>query len=141
MTNDIKNHPAVVDAWLKRAQKEVGPDGLLELFERAVHELWACAHETLSEITLRAIFDRVLSNASERYPMVASLKVSDAGVSFADFKPVQQAESLELRELDEAFRFVIVEFLAITGSLTDQVITPALHARLAKINSEEKVLK
>src|SRR5687768_4610156 len=75
------NDPRVyVDAWIKRAAKGRPGRELVQSFQRAFDALWRRAHVTLGEVTLMAILDRVLHNATERFPELSSLTVGPAGL-------------------------------------------------------------
>lgn len=139
MADDRKSHPEQVDRWLKANADGLDTQQLLELFQKAFQGLWDRAHGTLSEITLMAICDRVLYTSVERYPFLSSITLNDNKFSFAAF--AKQANTLNRDELREAFRFMLIEFLAINGSLTGQVITPALHAQLSKTTLEKRAKK
>jgi hypothetical protein len=91
-------------------------------------------HVTLGEVTLTAIVDRVIYTASDRYPLLSALKVEEAGVHFVQSPP--QAGVADESHLAEAVRFVLVEFLTVLGNLTGEILTPALHAELAKVAIE-----
>jgi hypothetical protein len=102
---------------------------MVTLFEGALSALWRRAEITLGEVTLTAIVDRVLYTASETHPFLSTLKIERAGVSFEGFRE-QGARHANLRE---AVRLVLVEFLTMIGHLTDEILTPALHAELSKV--------
>ena len=76
---DAARHADRVDAWLRRSGKDRSPEALLELFEAGFGALWARATITLGEVTLTAIAERVLYNASEKFPLLSSLEVEPTG--------------------------------------------------------------
>jgi hypothetical protein len=129
---DEAAHVECVEAWLDRAAKTLAPAQLVTLFERALAALWRRAEVTLGEVTLTAIVDRVLYTASETYPFLSALKVEDAGIGFDGFRE----QGAHLANLPEAVRLVLVEFLTVLGHLTDEILTPALHAELSKVALE-----
>lgn len=126
-------HEACVDAWVRRLDK-VPSTHVLSCFQWALSGLWARALDTLGEITLAAIVDRVFVTASGRYPFLSSLKVDGAAIRFD--------ELLELNHLSrerklEASRFVLTEFLMVLGNLTAEILTPRLHEELSKTPTEK----
>jgi hypothetical protein len=135
MPPDEASHAAHVGAWLDGAAKNLPPAQLVTLFERALGALWQRAHLTLGEVTLTAIVDRVLYTASEKYPFLSTLKVEGSGIRFDEF--LQQGAVQHDRHLPKAVRFVLVEFLTVLGNLTDEILTPALHAELSKVALEK----
>jgi hypothetical protein len=126
------DHAAYVKAWLDRAAKAktLPPAQLVTLFERALGALWRRAEVTLGEVTLTAIVDRVLYTASETHPFLSTLKVEKAGTVVDGFLRLGAHHP----NLLEAVRLVLVEFLTVLGHLTDEILTPALHAELSKVS-------
>ena len=132
---DARAHGACVDAWLERAANRLPSDKLLLVFDQGFTALWGRAHQTLGDVTLMAIVDRVLFVAAEQYPFLSALKVEPAGLRSQELQ--QQAGSLHRDQLADAVRFVLVEFLTVLGTLTAEILTPALHAELLKIAPTE----
>jgi len=126
-------HSAFVRTWMERT-RGLPSQQLLRAFEQGFRVMWGRAHQTLGNVTLTAIVDRVLYVAAERYPMLASLKLEEGGIHCQDLH--QRAGSLERDQLAEGVRFVLVEFLTVLGNLTAEILTPALHAALAKVAPE-----
>ena len=132
---DAREHGACVDAWLERVANRSPSDRLLLVFDQGFAALWGRAHQTLGDVTLMAIVDRVLYVAAEQYPFFSALKVEPAGLRCQELQ--QQAGSLHRDRLAEAVRFVLVEFLTVLGTLTAEILSPALHAELLKIAPPE----
>ena len=132
MLLDEAAHAECVEAWLERTAKTLAPAQLVTLFERALSALWRRAEVTLGEVTLTAIVDRVLYTASETYPFLSALKVDETGIGFDRFRE----QGAHVANLPEAVRLVLVEFLTVLGHLTDEILTPALHAELSKVALE-----
>ena len=127
------DHGACVQAWLARA-KDLPPEQLLRAFERGFGVMWGRAHQTLGNVTLTAIVDRVLYVAAEKYPILAALELTESGIHCQDLH--QRAGTLDRGELVEGVRFVMVEFLTVLGNLTAEILSPALHAALSKVAPE-----
>jgi hypothetical protein len=130
LPDERSHHDARVDAWIAWAPKEP-PERLFEAFERAFGAIWRRAYLTLGDVTLIAILDRVLYTAAERFPLFSSLEVNSEGLQSDKFRAIAGGSSRD--ELAEGIRFVLVEFLTVLGNLTGEVLTPALHAELAKV--------
>ena len=129
---DEGQHAPFVDAWLKRSAKERSPEALLQLFEAALSALWAATKTTLGEVTLTAIAERVVHNASEKFPLFSSLKVEPTGgIQCRELR--ERISSLHDSELMEGIRFVLVEFLTVLGNLTAEILTPELHSELGSV--------
>lgn len=132
MVDDDGRHAGCVDAWLERSATGQAPDALLRLFEAALDAVWIRTKTTLGEITLTAIAERVISNASERFSLLWSLKVEPtSGIQCRELG--ERLGSVEPSELRQAIRFVLVELLTVLGNLTAEILTPALHAEIAGV--------
>jgi hypothetical protein len=113
----------------------VPQDQLARLFEKAMSALWHRTYSALGDITVAAIVDRVLYNATEKYPVLGSLTVDTSGVKFAEFR--EQAGSVSSGDLREAIHFVLAELLTVVGKLTAEILTPALHSELSSVTLKD----
>jgi hypothetical protein len=135
---DDGRHAACVDAWLERSGKGLSPENLLRLFEAALGALWIRTKTTLGEVTLTAIAERVLHNASERFPLLWSLKVEGTGgIQCRELR--ERIGSVHASELQEAIRFVLVELLTVLGNLTAEILTPELHLEIYNVVLPESI--
>lgn len=110
------------------------PEQMLRVFEHGFAVLWRRAHQTLGDVTLTAILDRVLYNASEQFTFLSGLTIVPMGLSCGELH--ERASTLPHDSLAAGIRYVLVEFLTVLGSLTAEILTPALHAELAKVGPE-----
>jgi hypothetical protein len=122
------DHDACVAAWMKRAER-LDPAQRWPFFEQALDALWQRAHRTLGDVTLMAIVGRVLHDAAQRAPLFGALTVEAHG--FRCDARRERAGTADPRELAEGMRFVLVEYLTVLGSLTADILTPALHSELS----------
>jgi hypothetical protein len=128
---DKNEHAIHVKAWMAGASQSLTKDQLLHLFEKALGVLWHRAHGTLGDVTLIAIVDRVLHGTVERSKVLGALKV-DAGGFHCDalrehaHSPVELAQGMQL---------FLAEFLTVVGSLTAEILTPALHSSLSGVTA------
>lgn len=120
-------HEAIVASWLETAE-DLSCDAVLDVFEAGMQRMLRRARPTLGAITLGAIVDRVLYTAVERYPFLAAVQVSDGSMAFDELR--HALGTIAPEELAEGARFALVEFLTVLGSLTAEILTPALHAEL-----------
>ena len=134
MASDESNHGEFVEAWWREAAASLPPEQMIALFEHAIRALWKRAHVTLGEVTLAAVVDRVLYTAVENYSLLSSLRVDESGICFDEFR---QGGVEHQEHLPDAVLFVLVEFLTVLGHLTDEILTPALHAELSKVRLEK----
>jgi hypothetical protein len=128
---EANDHRTRVDAWMGLVARNATPRRLLEAFEQGFGAVWRRAHATLGGVTLMAILDRVLYNATARFPLLAPLEMNESGLRTDRLR--EHIDGLDRDQLEEALRFILVEFLTVLGNLTAEVLTPALHSALAKV--------
>jgi hypothetical protein len=133
---DDNNHSACVDAWMERVGNDLPAAQLLQAFEHGFAAVWRRAHQTLGDVTLTAIADRVLYTAAETFPFLSSLKIQPTGLECDGLH--EHAGSLHRDQLASGLRFVLVEFLTVLGNLTAEILTPALHAQLSNAAPGER---
>jgi hypothetical protein len=126
---EVSSHDASVNRWMERV-KDLPPDELVRAFETGFGAMWQRAQRTLGDITLTAIVDRVLYVAGERFPMFTSVRMDGSGLRAEDLH--RRASILPRDQLTNGVRFFLVEFLTVLGNLSANILTPALHAELAK---------
>lgn len=125
------SHTAIVNAWMDRVAQDATAEEVVQALDRGFAALWQRTHQTLGEITLTAIADRVLVSASERHPVLSALKIRPTGLSCNQLR--QKARGLPPGPLQEGVRFLLVELLTVVGNLTADIITPSLHGELAAL--------
>jgi hypothetical protein len=128
---DEYDHEACVEAWMARDAKRLPPERMIQAFEQGFGALWRRAHQTLGDVTLTAIVDRVLHNAAERYPILAALRLEVTGLQWQGLRGA--VTSAQRDDVENGIRFIFVEFLTVLGNLTANILTPSLHAELAKM--------
>ena len=131
------NHGDTVDAWLAQFA-QASPGELLLVLDAALGTLWRRTRSTLGEITMTAIFDRVLYNASEKFAFCGLLEVA-ASDGVRTRRLLEHPGPLEAAELLRGMRHLVVEFLTVLGNLTAQILTPALHSALTDVSLEDAV--
>jgi hypothetical protein len=124
-------HSDIVRAWRDSQAEPLSQQALVELYEHALDALWRRTHQSLGEVTVMAIMERVLHYGAERFPHLATLKVETSGVHFGELR--QAAPKLEVALLDESLAVLVVELLRVFGVLTGEILTPGLHAELRKV--------
>ena len=121
-------HSAAVDAWLARALGAGASSAdVVREAHAAVEAVWKRAVTALGSVTLSAIAERVLHNASERYGFLSAINPRPNGD--ARWREVlhERLAAVPSRELMEAVRFGLVELLTVIGTLTAEILSPDLH--------------
>lgn len=122
-------HREVVDAWAARIAPDLPPQQVIDAFDDAFDRLWQRARETLGDITLIAISDRVLFTASRQFGVLNAVSTGERGLDLDKLR--ERANETDRTELQLATQFVLIEFLTVLGKLVADILTPALHAELA----------
>ncbi len=130
MSNQTE-HGTQVDVRLARhAPPTMSTERLIELLAEGFDALWNRAWLTLGDVTLTAIGERVLLRCAERQPVLAGLTVGPTGLNCEALG--RGRAPIEVTELRDGIRSVLVEFLTIVCRLTAGVLTPALYSVLAR---------
>jgi hypothetical protein len=125
------DHRACVEAWMVRAARDLPPERLIQAFEQGFGALWQRALQTLGDVTLTAIADRVIFNAAERYPVFAGLRSEMTALQWQELR--DSVGSTQRDDVAAGIRFVLVEFLTVLGNLTANILSPSLHTELANL--------
>jgi hypothetical protein len=133
--DDLDGHATCVEEWLGRSSPDHSSAALVAHFETALHALWVRAETPLGAVTLTAIADRVLSLATEKFPLLAGLEIeAPGGIHCRALR--EQAGSIDPSVLRAAIHHVLVALLTVIGTLTAEILTPALHAELSRPAAE-----
>lgn len=127
---DGNDHSEHVEAWLRTAPRGRAIEPLLVSFELALSAIIRRAQQTLGELTVTAILDRVVYLAAEKFPLASAMKVESTGVSCRAL--LELGDARERHDVVEPIRFILIAFLTLLGNLTAEVLTPALHAELVR---------
>lgn len=135
MSSDEGGHHAKqVDAWIKQMAGGLPSERLLRLFYDAICAIHNRSAKTLSDVTLSAVFDRVLLASQKKFSLLAKVRFESKGVSL-DALFVQSSD-LAGDEIKDAFRFFLVELLTLLGNLTADILTKPLYQELFKVTAE-----
>jgi hypothetical protein len=125
-------HEFFVDRWLAtRIGKRPPPERAAVLLLLALHALRTRTRASLGEVTLTAIFQRVLETTRRLHPSItdpAFMKGNAWTLPGTDTIAIAIATRPE--ELARATRHVIIELLSVLGRLTGEALTPVLYAEL-----------
>lgn len=101
----------------------------MRALERGFSALWRRARETLGDVTLLAIADRVMVQARERYPFLADARLTAAGLTCGE---TLRRASVPPHTMHDAVRDLLVQFLVVLGNLTAEILSTPLHEELAQ---------
>src|SRR5690606_28099163 len=102
-----------------RIARDTPPQQTIDAFENAFGRLWQRARQTLGDITLIAIADRVLYTASRQYGVLDAVSIGNGGLELDKLR--ERADETEGAELLQAAQFVLTEFLTVLGKLVADI--------------------
>jgi hypothetical protein len=129
--HDEPSHTVAVDAWLALSIGNSSPDEIVCLFHTAFEALWSQAITALGSITLSAIAERVVHNATERYAFLSAINLRPNGNTRWKDQLHAHLALVPRTELIEGLRFGMIELLAVIGTLTAEILSEELHSALA----------
>jgi hypothetical protein len=125
---DSREHEQHVDRWLLSCRGRAPGEPMGSVLLVALRALWSRARPTVGEVTLGAVFRRVLETATLRHPELGPLGLRVAAASGPS--EISIAVTSSPADLTLAARFLLVEVLRVVARLTAGALTPALHAAL-----------
>lgn len=120
-----------VKAWIEREARVVPHEQVIPILKLGLQKVWDHARLTVSAVTLMAVSDRAVFNATKHHKFLSTLIIQKGGFSFEKFDSEQQ---ITQRELLEGFQVLIARFITIIGKLTADVLTNDLCQELSKIS-------
>jgi hypothetical protein len=138
---DEPSHEAVVDAWLARSIDHDSSVEIVRLFHAALDAVWNRAVTILGPVTLTAIAERVLHNATERYPFLSAIdrRSNSDRRSGGDARWMERLHerlvTVPRAALIESLRYGLIELLTVIGALTAEVLRGELHAALEAVTA------
>ncbi|HYX35637.1 MAG TPA: hypothetical protein VE954_21275 [Oligoflexus sp.] len=129
MTNK-NQHFIFVDQWIDDSLGTLPREALLNSFQQALIAVWCRAQQTLGQITLLAVGDRVAYLAQESFPWLSSVQVETSGIMLKVVP--KELSDLDQSNLLDGLRFLLGEFLSVLHELTAGVISAQLKAAVLK---------
>lgn len=133
--HDEPSHKAVVDAWLARSVDHDSSVEIVRLFHAALDAVWNRAVTILGPVTLTAIAERVLHNATERYTFLSAIDPRPNGDARWMERLHERLATVPRAALIEGLRYGLIELLTVIGTLTAEVLRDELHAALEAVTA------
>jgi hypothetical protein len=109
-----------------------GRERVLDCLEECLCAIWMRARVCLGGATLKTLFDRVLNQATPRWPHLNFAEVTCSGIRFdRTCAALEQASDLALVE---SFTHVLRELVTLLGNLSGQVLAQPLRAAVEAAN-------
>ncbi len=129
---DVERQRQFVETWLGGVLAGAAPPRLLEVLTQAVAAIWSRAQQTLGDVTMQAVAERVAHHARARFTGLLMIAVDAEGMTFG-LPPHGITATVDPR-LRDAACFVLVELLTVLGNLTAGVLTPPLHEAIRRLD-------
>jgi hypothetical protein len=133
---DEPSYEAVVDAWLARSVDHDSSVEIVRLFRAALGAVWHRAVTILGPVTLTAIAERVLHNATERYTFLSAIDRRSSGdARWTERLYEERLVTVPRAALIEGLRYGLIELLTVIGALTAEVLRGEFHAVLEAVTA------
>lgn len=126
-------HSKQIDDWIRQNASGLPSEKVVIIFGEAIQAIQRRAGATLSEVTLSAIFDRVLHMSQQRFTLLSKVKIESKSIVLDAL--IGSASDLERDEITDAFRFFLIELLTLLGNLTADILTKPLYQELSKVTA------
>lgn len=132
------NHREDVRAWFaERVGVEPSAERSTELLLVGLQAVWSRSRTSLGDVTLAAIYGRVIDTARRDKPILASLDLAvEEGRLVLD---VGRAAALDPHATREAAEHVLTDLLEVLGRLTGEALSAALHRELWRTAAPSRV--
>lgn len=130
----IKSHKDVVKSWIEKNVQGLRSEQLLRIFSSAILAVQQRCLETLSTVTVQVVFDRVLHEGLEKFPLLSHIKIEAHGLELSGLD--HNIENFNQTEVSEALGYLLEEFLTVVGNITSEVLTAPLHKELMNVTRE-----
>lgn len=132
--NQNSAHQNIVSIWEEKNIKNLSTDQAIHVFGNALQKIEHRCLVTLSSVTVHVVLDRIIHGGIEKYPILKDVTIEVDGLNFKNI--FQKKDHYEIKEINNAFRYLLIEFLTVIGSITSEVLTAPLHKELMEVTSE-----
>lgn len=135
--HDAPRHETVVDAWLARSIDCHAPVEIVRVFHAALNRIWSRAITVLGPVTLTAIAERVLHNATERYTFLSAIERRSNDDVGRTERLHERLVTVPRAVLIEGLRYGLIELLTVIGTMTAEVLRGDLHDALEAVTAPD----
>lgn len=122
-TAETRSHEEV-EATIEREVDRGVKVEVIDIYEEILTTIWDKISPTLGNITVRTIGERAVLLASEQYPILKSVAVTDEGFDFTELKTrIDEKGKTNIRE---GFKEIIATLFDILAKLTGNIMVDRL---------------
>lgn len=129
-----KSHRDVVKIWEEKNVRGLRSDQILKIFGTAILAVEHRCLETLSQVTVEVILDRVLHEGLDKFPLLSNVTIEAGGLNLSGLD--RKVENLNPEAVTETLSYLLIEFLTVVGNITSEVLSVPLHKELMKVTRE-----
>ncbi len=131
--NQNSAHRDIVILWEEKNIKDLGTDQAIQVFGNALQTIERRCLITLSSVTVQVVLDRIIHQGIEKFPLLVEVTLESTGLNFSSIH--QKKEHYNAHEINNAFRYLLIELLTVIGNITSEVLTAPLHKELMEVTS------
>ena len=124
----------------KEGKKEKwSADLVLDLYSNLLMEIWEIVSALLGETILELIFTLAIKKLGDKYPFLASMKVSEEGISLQELR--ENFRTMAPIEIHRGFQGLINHLFHLFSALAEGVISRELFPKvLPKVREAERII-
>jgi hypothetical protein len=124
----------------KEGKKEKwSADLVLDLYSNLLMEIWEIVSALLGETILELIFTLAMKKLGDKYPFLASMKVSEEGISLQEL--MENCRTMAPIEIHRGFQGLINHLFHLFSALAEGVISRELFPKvLPKVREAERII-
>jgi hypothetical protein len=114
-------------------------DLVLDLYSNLLMEIWEIVSALLGETILELIFTLAIKKLGDKYPFLASMKVSEEGISLQELR--ENCRTMAPIEIHRGFQGLINHLFHLFSALAEGVISRELFPKvLPKVREAERII-
>jgi hypothetical protein len=114
-------------------------DLVLDLYSNLLGEIWEIVSALLGETILELIFTLAIKKLGNKYPFLASMKVSEEGISLQEL--MENCRTMAPIEIHRGFQGLINHLFHLFSALAEGVISRELFPKvLPKVREAERII-
>jgi hypothetical protein len=114
-------------------------DLVLDLYSNLLVEIWEIVSALLGETILELIFKFAIKKLGDKYPFLASMKVSEEGISLQELR--ENCRTMAPIEIHRGFQGLINHLFHLFSALAEGVISRELFPKvLPKVREAERII-
>jgi hypothetical protein len=129
----------MVSAVKEEKKEKWSADLVLELYSNLLMEIWEIVSALLGETILELLFTLTIQRLGDKYPFLASIKVSEESISLNGMQ--EDFRAIAPIEIHRGFQSLINHLFQLFSALAEGVISRELFPKvLPKVREAERII-